>query len=165
MGGGKGNIVRRVAAPTEENRRIATENDDLKYLGKPGINYSYIGSGNHPWFHLGSRYYLQWAGFPDSVYSTSHGINDYVDDYRSRGEWVNYLAGGSDVLPDRGGLRVPVDVSFCLHTDAGNTGNDDIVGTLLIYCTRSGGKQFGKYANARRASSRAALPTCSRPRS
>lgn len=147
VGGGKGNIVRRVAAPTEENRRIATENDDLKYLGKPGINYSYIGSGNHPWFHLGSRYYLQWAGFPDSVYSTSHGINDYVDDYRSRGEWVNYLAGGSDVLPDRGGLRVPVDVSFCLHTDAGNTGNDDIVGTLLIYCTRSGGKQFGKYAN------------------
>ena len=147
VGGGKGNIVRRVALPTEENRRIAAEQEDEKYLGKEGVNYSYIGSGNHPWFHLGSRYYLQWAGFPDSVYSTSHGINDYTDDYRSRGEWVNYLAGGSDVLPDRGGLKVPVDVSFCLHTDAGNTRNDDIVGTLLIYCTRSGGKQFGKYAN------------------
>ena len=147
VGGGKGNIVRRVALPTEENRLIAAEQENEKYLGKEGVEYSYIGSGNHPWFHLGSRYYLQWAGFPDSVYSTSHGINDYTDDYRSRGEWVNYLAGGSDVLPDRGGLKVPVDISFCLHTDAGSTPDDEIVGTLLIYCTNSGGKKFGKYAN------------------
>ena len=147
VGGGKGNIARRVALPTEENRLIAAEQENEKYLGKEGVDYSYIGSGSHPWFHLGSRYYLQWAGFPDSVYSTSHGINDYTDDYRSRGEWVNYLAGGSDVLPDRGGLRVPVDLSFCLHTDAGATPDDEIVGTLLIYCTRANGKQFGKYAN------------------
>ena len=147
VGGGKGNIVRRVALPTEENRLIAAEQENEKYLGKEGVEYSYIGSGNHPWFHLGSRYYLQWAGFPDSVYSSSHGINDYTDDYRSRGEWVNYLAGGSDVLPDRGGLKVPVDISFCLHTDAGSTPDDEIVGTLLIYCTNSGGKKFGKYAN------------------
>jgi len=147
VGGGKGNIARRVALPTPENRRIAAEQENENYLGKEEVQYSYIGSGNHPWFHLGSRYFLQWAGFPDSVYSTSHGINDYVDDYRSRGEWVNYLAGGSDVLPQRGGLKVPVDISFCLHTDAGSTPDDEIVGTLLIYCTRSGGKQFGKYAN------------------
>ena len=152
VGGGYGNIARRVALPNEENRRLVAaqkaqgENNEA-CLGKPGVNYSYIGSGNHPWFHLGSRYYLQWAGFPDSVYSTSQGINDYVDDYRSRGEWVNYLAGGSDVLPDRGGLSVPVDISFCLHTDAGSTPDDETVGTLLIYCTRAGGKQFGKYAN------------------
>ena len=147
VGGGKGNIARRVALPTEENRRLAAEQENEKYLGKEGVEYSYVGSGNHPWFHLGSRYYLQWAGFPDSVYSTSHGINDYTDDYRSRGEWVNYLAGGSDVLPDRGGLKVPVDISFCLHTDAGATPDDEIVGTLLIYCTNSGGKRFSKYAN------------------
>ena len=147
VGGGKGNIVRRVALPTEENRRLAAEQENEKFLGKEGVEYNYVGSGEHPWFHLGSRYYLQWAGFPDSVYSTSHGINDYTDDYRSRGEWVNYLAGGSDVLPDRGGLRVPVDISFCLHTDAGSTPDDEIVGTLLIYCTNSGGKKFGKYAN------------------
>ena len=147
VGGGKGNIVRRVALPTDENRRLAAEQENEKFLGKEGVEYSYVGSGDHPWFHLGSRYYLQWAGFPDSVYSTSHGINDYTDDYRSRGEWVNYLAGGSDVLPNRGGLKVPVDISFCLHTDAGSTPDDEIVGTLLIYCTNSGGKRFGKYAN------------------
>ncbi|MBQ6279810.1 MAG: N-acetylmuramoyl-L-alanine amidase [Muribaculaceae bacterium] len=147
VGGGKGNIVRRVALPTPENIAIAEKNDDLKYLGKEGIDYQYVGSGDHPWFHLGARYFLQWSGFPHKVYSTSNGINDYVDDYRSRGEWVNWLAGGSDVLPGKPGLKVPVDVSFCLHTDAGTTKNDDIIGTLLIYCTTKNGKQFGKYEN------------------
>ncbi len=147
VGGGKGNIVRRVALPTPENRAIAEKNQDTKYLGKEGIDYQYVGSGDHPWFHLGSRYFLQWSGFPHEVYSTSTGINDYVDDYRSRGEWVNWLAGGSDVLPGKPGLKVPVDVSFCLHTDAGTTQNDDIIGTLLIYCTTKNGKKFGKYEN------------------
>lgn len=147
VGGGKGNIVRRVALPTPENKAIAEKNDDMKYLGKEGIDYQYQGSGDHPWFHLGSRYFLQWSGFPHKVYSTSDGINDYVDDYRSRGEWVNWLAGGSDVLPGKPGLKIPVDVSFCLHTDAGTTQNDDIIGTLLIYCTTKNGKQFGKYEN------------------
>ena len=147
IGGGKGNIERRVALPTEENKRLAEEQKDTKYLGREDMQYDYIGSGDHPWFHIGARYYLQWAGFPHQVYSTSNGINDYTDDYRSRGEWVNYLAGGSEALPDSAGLNVPVDVSFCLHTDAGTTQNDDIIGTLLIYCTRSKGKQFGTYAN------------------
>ena len=147
VGGGKGNIVRRVALPTPENQALAQQQGDTKYLGKEGIDYQYVGSGDHPWFHLGARYFLQWSGFPHQVYSTSNGINDYVDDYRSRGEWVNWLAGGSDVLPGKPGLRVPVDVSFCLHTDAGTTNNDDIIGTLLIYCTTKNGRQFGRYEN------------------
>ena len=147
VGGGKGNIERRVALPTPENKALAEKQGDTKYLGKEGIDYQYMGSGEHPWFHLGSRYFLQWSGFPHQVYSTSNGINDYVDDYRSRGEWVNYLAGGSDVLPGKPGLKIPVDVSFCLHSDAGTTMNDDIIGTLLIYCTTKNGKRFGKYEN------------------
>lgn len=147
VGGGKGNIVRRVALPTEENKQIAKEQEDEEYLGKDGVTYNYVGSGEHPWFHLGSRYYLQWAGFPKEVYSTSRGLNDYTDDYRSRGEWVNYLAGGSQVLPKRKGLNVPVDLSFCLHTDAGSTPNDSIIGTLLIYSTAKDGKKFGNYEN------------------
>ena len=144
IGGGKGNIARRVALPTEENKAIAKENEDEKYLGKPGIDYKYV-LGDRAWYLLGSRYYLQWAGFPDSVYSTSKGINDYVDDYRSRGEWVNYLAGGSRVLPNHAGLKVPVDLSLAWHTDAGATPDDEIVGTLGIYCTKKNGKNFGRY--------------------
>lgn len=87
----------------------------------------------YPRFTEGSRYWLQWAGAPDSVYSMKHGEDDYTDDYVSRPRWVNWLAGGSAALPKREGLNVPIDLSLAFHTDAGLTKNDDIIGTLLIY--------------------------------
>lgn len=146
VGGGMGNIVRRPALPTDENKALAAEQDNTKYLGREGVDYSYIPS-LHPRYTEGARYWLQWSGFPHEVYSTSNGINDYVDDYRCRGEWVNYLAGGSQVLPGKKGLNVPVDLSMAFHSDAGTTMNDDIIGTLGIYCTRKNGKDFGKYEN------------------
>lgn len=94
-----------------------------------------------PRFLEGARYWLHWAGFPESVYSSYHGSDDYKDDYTSRGKWVNYLAGGSRVLPDRKGLNIPVDISFALHTDAGKRADDSFVGTLGIYYT-SGGRSY-----------------------
>lgn len=145
VGGGTNMVARRVALPTPENKALAAAQESEKKLGKEGIDYDYVSSTDYPLFEVGSRYYLQWAGFPDSVYSPTHGINDYTDDYRCRGLWVNHLAGGSSSLPTQPGLKVPVDVSFCLHTDAGVTKNDDIIGTLIIYCTRKNGKNFGKY--------------------
>lgn len=147
VGGGKANIVRRVPLPTEENKALAASQRAEQCLGKEGVVYDYVSPGDHPWFVLGSRYYLQWAGFPKSVYSSSNGINDYNDDYRSRGLWVNYLAGGSEVLPEKEGLKVPIDASFALHTDAGTTLNDDIIGTLLIYSTSDGENKFAHYAD------------------
>ena len=147
VGGGKANIVRRVPLPTEENKALAAQQRAEQCLGKEGVVYDYVAPGDHPWFVLGARYYLQWAGFPQSVYSSTNGINDYNDDYRSRGLWVNHLAGGSEVLPDKEGLKVPVDASFALHTDAGTTPNDDIIGTLVIYSTSDGENKFANYAN------------------
>ena len=90
---------------------------------------------NMPRFTEGSRYWLQWAGAPDSVYSMKHGEDDYTDDYVSRPRWVNWLAGGSSALPKRRGLQVPIDLSMAFHTDAGVTKDDGIIGTLLIYKT------------------------------
>ena len=40
------------------------------------------------------------------VYSESNGEDDYTDDYKSRALWVNYLAGGSPMLPDSVGLKI-----------------------------------------------------------
>lgn len=91
-----------------------------------------------PRYLEGARYWLQWAGFPESVYSPYHGSNDYKDDYTDRGHWVNYLAGGSRVLPKREGLGIPIDLSMALHTDAGKRGDDSFVGTLGIYYTNGG---------------------------
>ncbi len=90
-------------------------------------------TSNYPRFTEGSRYWLQWAGFADSVYTFYEGRNDYTDDYSSRGRWVNALAGGSEKHPLNPGLKIPVDLSFAFHTDAGTTLNDSIIGTLAIY--------------------------------
>lgn len=125
IGGGYGNIARK-ALPKE------SKNDSIS---RPSLRSEYAVSG-YPRFTEAARYWMQWAGIPDSVYSPTRGTNDYNDDYRSRGVWVNYLAGGSNVLPDRKGLSIPVDMSFAFHSDAGTTMNDSIIGTLGIYCTK-----------------------------
>lgn len=121
IGGGMGNVARHVTG------------------GDPDIDYEYHTSG-YPRFTEGARYWLQWAGVPDSVYSPTGGESDYNDDYRCRGAWVNWLAGGSCRLPDEDGLGIPVDMSFAFHTDAGTTMGDTIIGTLGIYCTEKGKK-------------------------
>lgn len=91
-----------------------------------------------PRFLEGARYWLHWAGMPDYVYSPYDGNDDYKDDYTSRGHWVNYLAGGSRVLPGREGLNIPVDLTMALHSDAGKRADDSFVGTLGIYYTNGG---------------------------
>lgn len=116
IGGGFGNVARIVKEPLDD------------------IEYEYITSG-YPRFTEGARYFLQYAGAPDSVYTPSDNVNDYGDDYKSRGLWVNWLAGGSSMLPGQKGLNIPVDLSFAFHSDAGTTLNDSIIGSLGIYCT------------------------------
>ena len=80
-----------------------------------------------------SRYWLQYAGIPDSVYNYSNSRNDYTDDYCSRGRWVNYLAGGSAANPTQEGLKVPLHLSLSFHTDAGTRYDGSIIGSLMIY--------------------------------
>lgn len=127
IGGGQGNIAR--IMPAEQRN--------------PEIDYAYETSG-YPRFTEGARYWLQWAGFPDSVYSATRHTNDYRDDYLCRGLWVNYLIGGTKNAPDREGLHIPVDLSLAFHSDAGTTMNDSIIGTLGIYYTH---KDDGLYPN------------------
>lgn len=117
IGGGMGNVA-----------RIVTTADTT------ATEYEYITSG-YPRFTEGARYFLQWAGAPDSVFTPTEYVNDYNDDYRSRGLWVNWLTGGSSMLPAQEGLHIPVDLSFAFHSDAGTTMNDSIIGTLGIYST------------------------------
>lgn len=119
IGGGMGNVAR---------TPLTTANSEIEYEATVS---------GYPRFTEGSRYWLQWAGAPDSVYSQTHGTDDYTDDYTSRGRWVNWLAGGSSVLPDREGLGVPVDLSFAFHSDAGITPDSTVIGTLGIYYTNN----------------------------
>ncbi len=124
IGGGMGNVARKVKD------------------GEPGVEYDYVKS-EYPRFTEAARYWMQWAGVPDSIYTPSNNVNDYTDDYKARGAWVNYLMGGSSMLPNYKGLNIPIDLSLAFHTDAGTTMNDSIIGTLSIYYSDNG----GRYAN------------------
>lgn len=88
-----------------------------------------------PRYYEGARYQAQWSGFPYERYANYQGENDYAEDINSRSLTTNYLLGGSVYSPDSIGLRVPIELSLSLHTDAGVRDNDAIIGTLGIYTT------------------------------
>ncbi len=125
IGGGFGNIARTVC-------------DSLR---KPGVTYREETSG-YPRFCEGARYWLQWAGFDEKIYTPKENKEDYKDDFMSRAHWVNALMGGSERLPDSVGLHIPVDMALAFHSDAGVRDGDGIVGTLGIYYTHDNKGRF-----------------------
>lgn len=129
IGGGIGNVMRQ--APPKQVRRKRKK----VTLPAPAPH-----SSGYPRYAEAARYWLQWAGVPDSVYSPTKGKDDYKDDYRSRPLWVNYLCGGTAAVPNSAGLKIPIDLSLALHSDAGTRPGNDIVGTLAIYCTNWEGR-------------------------
>lgn len=140
FGGGMGNIARQPymqdslyidSLLTVRKGKVDLKKETIPYVTAPG----YLPEiSTYPRFTEGARYWLQWAGMPDSIYMSSKGQSDYIDDLRSRALWVNYISGGSPVAPKRQGLKVPVDMVFAMHSDAGFTYTDSIIGTLGI-CT------------------------------
>jgi len=84
----------------------------------------------------GARYWGQWAGAPYSVYSDKAGTNDYGDDINVRSLMTNWLAGGSCYVPTFDGLKVPIELSLAIHSDAGyNTDGRSVHGSLAIATT------------------------------
>ena len=110
--------------------------------GEAGEEYQKI--SGLPRYLEGSRYYMQWAGAPYSVYSTKEGTNDYADDINARGHGINHIARGSVFMPNDTlpGLGVPLELALGVHTDAGLRNNMDIIGTLGVYTTQFYDKQL-----------------------
>lgn len=134
IGGGYGNIARTVC-------------DSLR---RPGLEYAEETSG-YPRFCEGARYWLQWAGFGEEVYTPKNDTDDYKDDYMSRAHWVNALMGGSERLPDSAGLHIPLDMALAFHSDAGVRDGDEIVGTLGIFYTNENKGRFAGGADRYRS--------------
>lgn len=111
-----------------------------------GMGNIYRGEGeltsDMPRFVEGARYWLQWSGFPTDVYAPKGGTDDYKEDYMSRPHWVNNLMGGTEHNPDVEGKRIPIDLAFALHSDAGRRDDDEVIGTLGIYCTQDDEGEF-----------------------
>ena len=136
FGGGMGNVARYAQPDKLENTPSSqditlreTEIDSVQLLA----NQERAITSGMPRYLEAARYWLQYAGIPDSIYNYTDSRNDYTDDYCARGQWVNYLAGGSQSNPDQAGLNVPLHLSLSFHSDAGVKRNDTIIGTLMIY--------------------------------
>ena len=125
IGGGWGNIAREVS----ENLR----DSEISY--EPMLS-------EYPRFCEGARYWLQWSGFDETVYTPKENKDDYRDDYMSRAHWVNALVGGSERLPKEEGKSIPLDLALAFHSDAGVRLNDDIIGTLGIFYTQDNKGRF-----------------------
>lgn len=111
--------------------------DAVRFGGGMGIIERNGQTSGRPKFMEGARYWLQFAGMPDTlVYNLNNDSDDYKDDYQSRAEYGNYLFGnpfGPNKKRDETGLGIPIDLSLAFHTDAGITRNDTVIGTLMIY--------------------------------
>ena len=125
FGGGMGNIAR--------GRKLDPANDTIPLFDPY--------TSGLPRSAEGARYWLQWAGAPESVYSRNDGTHDYKDDYMCRADWVAWMSGGSVVNPKQEGKGIPFDISLAFHTDAGITDGKSAVGTLAIYTLKSKGSQ------------------------
>ena len=111
--------------------------------------HSAASTSGKPKYMEGSRYWLQYAGIPDTVYNFTNSKNDYTDDFTSRGRWINYLSGGSVVNPTPphtaeadSGLNIPIHLGLAFHSDAGILGGDSTVGTLMIYTDYNNDSQY-----------------------
>ncbi len=144
FGGGMGNIARSPGDSSKVSIRIMQPIEKMINICPVLIHLPPMfpaEKSGYPRFAEGARYWLQWAGAPDSIYSRTENTNDYSDDFQSRGFWVNYLAGASSALPTEKGLAVPIDLAFAFHTDAGATVNDSIIGSLGIFTVQNNDKK------------------------
>jgi hypothetical protein len=148
FGGGMGNVARRAGNEMndrQEKLKSGPAQNNMDVISSDGYSWK---KSQRPRYMEGARYWLQYAGMPDTlVFSLNDEKKDYNDDYQSRGEWVDYLMGAPNgPQRDRNvtGLNIPIDLSLAFHTDAGITSNDSVIGTLGIY---SSVRDDGKFPN------------------
>lgn len=80
-----------------------------------------------------ARYNAQWSGAGKAIYDARD--TDYNDDITTRPLMTNWVAGGSVFVPGEKGLRVPLELSLAVHSDAGFSQSGAFTGTLGIATT------------------------------
>lgn len=88
-----------------------------------------------PRYLEGARYSGAMGGNAIRVYAGRKGENDYTDDINTRSNAINYLSGSSVYNPQQSGLGVPLEMTMALHSDAGCSKTDELIGSLGIYTT------------------------------
>ena len=90
---------------------------------RAGLDERHAGLSGMPRWTEGARYWLMHQQADSTLWDLYDG-NEYKDDMKSRGLWVN-------------SLETDVDLCVALHTDGLDSGDDStIVGTLVIYTAK-----------------------------
>ena len=137
------NIYNRVVLTNRSKRRGFVTADAVRFGGGMGNIVRGGQVSGLPRTLEGARYYTQWAGAPRNVVSKSNGANDYNDDINTRSLYTNWLAGGSSYIPNKEGLKVPIELTLGVHSDAGVKADGTTVGTLSICTTQQGNPTLG----------------------
>ena len=137
------NIYNRVVLTNRSKRRGFVTADAVRFGGGMGNIVRGGQVSGLPRTLEGARYYTQWAGAPRNVVSKSNGANDYNDDINTRSLYTNWLAGGSSYIPNKEALKVPIELTLGVHSDAGVKADGTTVGTLSICTTQQGNPTLG----------------------
>lgn len=141
FGGGIGSIARKPSSDELISTYNQLNNKHIEF--NPNVDVEFQTS-EIPRYLEAARYWLQWAGMPQKVFSQTQGASDYLDDLFCRPLWLNYLNFGSENMPDSLGLGIPIDAAIAFHTDAGVSLNDSIIGSLGIFSAKSKNEFFAK---------------------
>ncbi|KGI60526.1 fibronectin type III domain protein [Prevotella sp. DNF00663] len=126
----------RVVLTNQSGKRGVVTSDAVRFGGGMGNIRRGTTVSGLPRALEGARYYAQWAGAPYSIYSSKNGQDDYSDDINARSYMTNWLAGGSCFVPTKEGLKVPMELSLAVHSDAGfESDGKSLTGSLAIYTT------------------------------
>ena len=92
-------------------------------MPRAGLEHQELGVSGMPQWTEGARYWLQSQQIDSTLWNLYDG-NEYKDDMKCRGMWVN-------------AQDVPIDLCLAFHTDGNDSGNDStVIGTLVIYTAK-----------------------------
>ncbi|MCK7533362.1 MAG: hypothetical protein MZV63_21185 [Marinilabiliales bacterium] len=138
---GMGNVARRPASsliiPNQWSLNAGSQPQRVMLPWSDSITYSWKLSGK-PRYLEGARYWLQYAGMPDTlVYTRNRGRTTTTTITCRVPSGSTTCCANLTATGGMTGLGIPVDLSLAFHTDAGVTPDDSIIGTLGIYSTLS----------------------------
>lgn len=131
------NEFNRVTVSNQSSEKGIVSTDAVRFGGGMGNIERFGETSGMPRCLEGARYSAQWAGMPYEIYSTKAGNDDYGDDINVRSLMTNRLGGGSCYMPTVDGLKVPIELSLAVHSDAGYARDGEgLIGSLSVCTTK-----------------------------
>ena len=150
------NQFNRVVVTNQSSRKGVVTTDAIRFGGGMGNIRRGGETSGMPRCLEGARYYAQWAGMSPNIYNGRKGTDDYADDINTRSLMSNWIGGGSCYMPGIKGMKVPLELSLAIHSDAGFDQEDGVLTGSLGICTTNFNDGLLQAGISRQASNRLA---------